>query len=161
MTTRTGYSMLQIALHWLTAIAVLVAFFTHEAMEDIAKEVWRSGGSPYPTVHTIAGFLTLILVSIRLVVRRRHGAPEPAADGPLMQQGAIWGHRLLYALLFAVPVLGFLTWIIGIQGLGEVHGILGKAIMATALGHAAMAIWHQFAKKDGTLMRMIRPQSKP
>ncbi len=159
MTKRTGYSTTQIVLHWLTAAAVVIAFFTHEAMEQIADTAWKNGAEPFPTPHTIAGFATLLLVVIRLVIRHRHGAPEPAAHG-LMLTGAIWGHRLLYGLLVAVPVLGFATWIIGIRGLSDVHGNLGKAIMVVALGHAAMAIWHQFAKKDGTLMRMLRPQPK-
>lgn len=159
MSPKTGYSTAQIVLHWFTAAAVLVAFFTHDAMEHFARETWNSGASPSPTPHTIAGFLTLLLVVIRLIIRHRYGAPKPAAEG-LMLTGAIWGHRLLYTLLLAVPVLGFLTWIVGLRGLSGAHSVLGKAIMVVALGHAAMAIWHQFVKKDGTLMRMFRPQSK-
>lgn len=159
MSQKTGYSHAQIVLHWLTAIAVLVAFFTRNAMGEIAHQTWEAGASPHPTPHTIAGFLVLALVIIRLVLRHRHGAPEPQSEG-LMRSAAIWGHRALYALLIAVPVLGFFTWIIGIHDLSGPHSILGKAIMALALGHAVMAIFHQFIHKDGTLTRMLRPQSK-
>lgn len=159
MSTRTGYSTAQIALHWLTAIAVVVAFVTHEAMEHIARETWDAGGHAFPTPHTIAGFLTLLFVAIRLWLRHKHGAPEPQGEG-IMLQGAIWGHRLLYGLLLAVPVLGFMTWILDIRDLGEPHGVLGKAIMVVALGHAAFAIWHQVVKKDGTLMRMFKPEQR-
>ena len=159
MAQRNGYSLAQIALHWLTAITVLVAFFTHDAMEEIAKAVMEAGGEPFPTVHSVAGMLTFFLALIRLWIRHKRGAPEPQATG-LMLTAAVWGHRLLYVLLLAVPVLGFLTWIIGLHGLSDLHGILGKAIMLVALGHAAAAIWHQFVKKDGTLMRMFRVEPK-
>ena len=158
MTTRTGYSTAQIALHWLTAIGVLVAFFTHEAMEDIARETWRAGGDPFPTVHTVAGFAVFFLVLARLVLRWRSGAPEPQGHG-LQQTAAVWGHRLLYLLLIAVPLGGFMTWIVGLRDLGDMHGLAGQAVMVVALGHALMAIWHQVIQKDGTLMRMLRPGS--
>ena len=71
---------------------------------------------------------------------------------------ALWGHRLLYALVIIVPILGAATWFGGIRGLSGLHEWAAKGLMLAALGHAGMAIWHQFAKKDGTLMRMIRPQ---
>ena len=51
-------------------------------------------------------------------------------------------------------------WIVGITGLSDVHGFLGQSLMVVALGHALVAIWHQFGKKDGTLTRMLRPEGK-
>ncbi|SMY08734.1 cytochrome b [Flavimaricola marinus] len=156
MAQRTGYSTAQITLHWLTAIGVLVAFFTHDAMEEIAEQTWEAGGAAFPTVHTIAGMTVFFLVLVRVILRLRTGAPEPEGDG-IQQAAAVWGHRLLYLMLLAVPLGGFLTWIVGIQDLGDLHGLAGKALMIVALGHAAMAIYHQFVKKDGTLMRMLRP----
>lgn len=159
MTIRTGYSLTQIVLHWLTALGVIVAFLSHDAMEDAFDTLLDSGGAPYPTPHTIAGFCVFLLVAIRLILRARRGAPEPLATG-LQLQAAIWGHRLLYALALAVPLLGFLTWIVGITDLSDIHGFLGEALMVVALGHAVVAIWHQFGKKDGTLMRMVRPEGK-
>jgi cytochrome b561 len=156
MARKSAYSTAQIVLHWLTALCVVTAYLFSEAMEDIARATWDAGGSPFPTPHTIAGFLVVFLVIARLILRARTGAPEPQGTGAA-QAAAVWGHRLLYALLLAVPVLGFLTWIVGVQGLGEFHGLLGQAILLVALGHALMALWHQYVKKDGTLTRMLRP----
>lgn len=155
----TGYSTLQIALHWITVIAVLTAFFSHDAMELAAKALRDSGGSPYPTVHTIAGATVLIVALIRLTLRRRRGAPEPAGQG-LQKTGAIWGHRLLYLMMFAVPIGGATVWFGGVHSLGDVHGLAGKALMVLFLGHATMALWHQYGVKDGTLTRMLRPEPK-
>lgn len=156
MTLSPGYSRAQIALHWLTAIGVLTAWFTHEAMEEIARSIWRAGGTPVPTVHTISGFLVLVMVLARLWLRRRHGAPAPEGSDT-MRAAAVWGHRALYALLIAVPLAGILSWFGGIRDLGEVHGVLGNALLLVALGHAAVALWHHYGRKDGTLMRMLRP----
>ena len=104
----------------------------------------------------MAGITVFWLVLIRLWLRRRN-APEPEGEG-LAQAAAIWGHRLLYLLLIAVPLGGFLTWIVGLHDLGDLHGSAGQALMIVAFGHALMAFYHHYVKKDGTLRRMIRPQ---
>ena len=74
-----------------------------------------------------------------------------------MQQAAVWGHRLLYVLMLAVPALGAAAWYGGIEDAGEVHELAGNALMIVALGHAAVALWHQYVRRDGTLTRMLRP----
>ena len=157
MADRTGYSLTHIVLHWLTAIAVLVAWFSHEAMEDIAEKAWDAGTGPFPTVHTIAGALAMVFILVRLFLRHRRGAPEPAGS-EMVKMAATWGHRLLYALVIIVPLLGAATWFGGFKDLSDIHELAAKALMLAALGHALMSIWHQFVKKDGTLMRMFRPE---
>ncbi|MCW1950182.1 MAG: cytochrome b/b6 domain-containing protein [Octadecabacter sp.] len=157
MTTRSGYSRTQIILHWLTVVAVLVAWFTHEGMEDVAKAAWRANEGPFPTVHTVAGALAFLMIVARLILRRRRGAPEPQGT-EMAKLAATWGHRLIYALVIIVPLLGAATWFGGVRNLSDLHEIAAKGLMLAALGHAAMAIWHQFGKKDGTLMRMLRPE---
>jgi cytochrome b561 len=61
-------------------------------------------------------------------------------------------------LLIAVPLGGFLTWIVGLHDLGDLHGSAGQALLIVAFGHALMAFYHHYVKKDGTLRRMIKPQ---
>ena len=156
---RNGYSTAQITLHWLTVLVVLTAYFASDAMEDAARALRESGVTPYPTVHTVAGISVLILAVIRLIIRRRRGAPEPQGEG-MQQLGAVWGHRLLYLLMFAVPIGGVIVWFGGVRSLGDVHGLAGQALMLLFLGHAALALWHQYMVKDGTLMRMLRPEPK-
>lgn len=157
MTIRTGYSLTQITLHWLTAIAVLVAWFAHNAMKDIAEAAWDAGEGPFLTVHTVAGALALIFILTRLFLRYRHGAPEPEGS-QMIKTAAKWGHRLLYTLVIIVPLLGVSMWFGGFQNLSNFHEIAATVLMLAALGHAALAIWHQFVRKDGTLMRMLKPQ---
>jgi len=52
----------------------------------------------------------MILIIARLVLRRRHGAPEPAGSG-FNKKAAIWGHRALYAMVIIGPLLGAVTWV--------------------------------------------------
>ena len=156
MSAQPAYTRGQIALHWLTALFVVVAWFSHDAMEENFDRLIDTGREPYPTVHSIAGITVFFLVLARLWLRHRQGGPEPHGDGT-QQQLAVWGHRLLYLLLIAVPLGGFLTWIVGLHGLNELHGLGGKALLIVALGHALVALWHQYVRKDGTLLRMMRP----
>lgn len=156
-TSPSGYSLTQIILHWITAFAVITAFVTHDAMVLIATDVREAGGAPFPTIHTLAGLIAFVAIVIRLLLRRRHGAPE-AQGSELNQTLAKLGHWALYALVIIVPLMGAVSWFGGVESLSMPHGILGKALMLLALGHAAMAIWHQFVKKDGTLLRMLKPK---
>jgi len=156
-----GYSSVQIGLHWLIAISIIAAFFTHEVMHDRFDERLASGITPGPsdgTWHTILGGLAFALVIVRVIVRWRRGAPPaPEETSPQLARAIHWGHMLIYALIIGVPLGGMAAWFGGIEIAGGVHGIVGKLLMLVVLGHAGMAIFHQVALKDGTLMRMLRP----
>ena len=159
MSTPARYSRLQIALHWIIALLIAGAFFTHENMGQALREKIESGsaGIGTPTPHTIFGMLALIFVVWRVVVRIRNGAPEPQGS-PAVVAAAKWGHRALYLLMIAVPIGGFTAWAGGFREVGDIHGLAGQALVILALGHAVMAIWHQWVKKDGTMLRMTRPE---
>ena len=57
---------------------------------------------------------------------------------------------------YAVPALGAITWFGGIDATADFHVLAMNAMMLLALGHAAMALLHQFILKDGLLVRMLR-----
>jgi cytochrome b561 len=157
---RTGYSGLQIALHWIVAILVFGAYFTSEDMGDALKERIEQGlsGLDGATLHSILGGLAFAFILFRIVTRWTKGAPEPLGS-PMMQMAAAWGHRLLYALMIAVPALGAATWYGKIEGLGDAHALLGNALILVAVAHLLVAIAHQALWADGTLARMVSPSS--
>lgn len=159
MSRRTGYTRLQIALHWIIALLIAGAFFTHENMGQALRDKIEAGvaGVGTPTPHTILGMLALVFVLWRIVVRIRTGAPEPHGS-PAVVAAATWGHRLLYLLMIAVPIGGFTAWAGGLRDVGDIHGLAGQLLVIVALGHAAAALWHHFVQKDGTLRRMTRPE---
>ena len=157
-----GYSRLQIVLHWAIAVLIIAAFFTHEVMHQAFDDRLASGVMPGlsdGTLHTMLGGLVFLLVVIRVIVRLGQGAPDPV-DGTseTMARAAHIGHMVIYALIVGIPLGGMVAWFGGLEFVGNVHGIAGKALMLIVLGHAIMALYHQYVVKDGTLARMMRSE---
>lgn len=154
--TTTGYSGLQIALHWLIAILIVTAWFTGEGAEE-AMEVVEEGGTVGFVPHVAVGLSILALVVVRVLVRLTRGAPAaPGAPGSLSVLAADWGHRLIYLLMIAVPLGGISVFFLGLD-VGEIHGLAANLLMLVVLAHALMALYHQYVLKDGLLRRMMKP----
>lgn len=163
MQARTGYSTLQIALHWLIAVLIVATWFTHEGMGQALRTRIETGatGIEGNTVHVWLGGAAFALIVIRVVVRLIQGAPGAVAgSSPAMAQAAKWGHRLLYLLMLAVPALGATAWYGGVRSAGEIHETAGGLLMLVALGHAGVAVWHHYVKRNATLRRMLKPQGR-
>jgi cytochrome b561 len=155
--TTTGYSGLQIALHWLIAILIVTAWFTGEGAEE-AMEVVEEGGTVGFVPHVAVGLSILALVVVRVLVRLTRGAPAaPGAPGSLSVLAADWGHRLIYLLMIAVPLGGISVFFLGLD-VGEIHGLAANLLMLVVLGHALMALYHQYVLKDGLLRRMMKAE---
>jgi len=160
MSQKTGYSSLQIALHWLIAVLILGAWWTHEGMERALRTRIETGASGFDgnTLHVWLGGTAFALILLRIVVRLIQGAPGVVpGTSAMMESAAIWGHRVLYLLMIAAPALGAASWYGGVKAAGELHEFAGNALMIVALSHAAVAIWHQMVRKDRALTRMLRP----
>jgi cytochrome b561 len=159
------YSRGLIALHWLTVLLVIGAWLTAEGGREVVRNP--------PLLHFTMGFAVLMLVLPRLVLRLLGQAPASPA-GPLAIVAKL-GHGVLYLLLIAVPLTGWLVAsrmgvavevfglplpalldrVAGKPGLiGDLHENGGDLIMILAGLHGLMALWHQFVLRDGTLARM-------
>lgn len=157
MKTTTGYSGLQIALHWIIAVLILVAWLSGEGAEE-AMEAVEDGGVAGFVPHVAFGLAILTLVIVRIVVRLSRGAPAaPGAPGSASVMAADWGHRLIYLLMVAVPLGGASVFFLGLD-VGEVHGLAANILMLVVLGHALMALYHQYILKDGLLRRMMKAE---
>jgi cytochrome b561 len=151
----TGYSRIQIALHWGVALLILFAWLSGEGAED-AMELVEDGGVVGFVPHVAIGLAILTLVVARVLVRLSRGAPAaPGVPGSLSVKAADWGHRLLYLLMIAVPLGGISVFFLGLE-VGEIHGLAANVLMLVVLGHALMALYHQYVLKDGLLRRMMR-----
>ncbi len=162
------YSSLMIAIHWLTAVLVVVAYLVSEPPHEEQTNP--------SLVHFICGLAVLVLVLPRLIARAGGGAPAPLPGiAPLLALAAKLGHAALYLLLIAVPLtgwyavsrLGVKVALFGftlpplaaavhgdIGPVAEIHQVGGNAILILAGLHAAMGLWHQFVRRDHTLERM-------
>jgi cytochrome b561 len=161
MATRTGYSGLQIGLHWLVAFLIFGAYFTSDGMGEALRQRLESGatGIDGNTLHVWLGGAVFALVLLRIVVRLTRGAPGAApGTSPLMTVAAKWGHRLIYVLMVLVPMGGAIAWYGGVRDVGEMHEVLGNLLMLIVAGHVLAAILHEALARDGTMARMFRPE---
>jgi len=154
---KSGYSGIQITLHWLIALLVLFQLVFGESMTtvvDAAEEgtVVSPTDQFLGTAHYWVGIAVLALVLLRLIVRLANGAPK--SETGWMAMAATATHWLFYLLLAAVPATGLLAIYVSDE-FGDIHS-LGKPIFIVLIAlHAAAALFHQFFLKDGTLKRML------
>jgi cytochrome b561 len=171
---RTRYDNVQVTLHWLTVLIVLHQF--------ISSLIWSQFARPTRhemiVLHMSFGTLLGLIVMARFVWRFMPGHRVAPAIGGWQERASMLVHYGLYAMLAVQFLLGFiLRWsgredmnVFGLllpspfetrvsrplhQQIGEVHEWLGYAIVATAAGHAVMALYHQFIARDGVLTRML------
>jgi cytochrome b561 len=178
------YSSLQKALHWTTALAVIVMVPLGFYM---VQRYFATDNDPLTVrlfdVHKLIGFLLLWLVVIRVVVRLRRGTPPPPPTlAPVQRIAAEAVHGMLYLLLIVVPLLGWAGasayGLLSLPGglrlppiLGENTDLAGRILWWHAWGaialallagaHIGAALMHRFFLKDGIFERMWPGRGKP
>ena len=153
----SGYSGLQIALHWVIAAIVLAQLVLGDAMEEaIERDADLSAADRLGAVaHYYLGIALLGLVIVRIIVRWASGAPPVLAQG-WMRVAASASHGLFYVLLVLAPVSGLLAFYVG-EPFDDVHELFKLAFIGLVSIHAMAALYHHFWLGDGTLRRMFVP----
>jgi cytochrome b561/polyisoprenoid-binding protein YceI len=162
------YSALAITLHWAIALLLLFQIGLGWALEDLPKGIVQFSGYQF---HKSVGILILLLSVARLAVRLLRTRPEPVKDGRAQMLLASAVHFLLYAVMIAGPLTGWIivstakvrlqTLLFGkvpwpdlpvgqaLHGPAEVmHGALGTVGMALIVLHVAGALYHHFKRED-------------
>ncbi len=160
--------------HWSIVVLLLVQGIFALVMESLPRHM-RADSMMF---HKSMGILILVLALARLATRLFTQAPPALPEvSALNQKLAGLGHALLYLLLFATPLSGFLMSAFAGRELPffglftvpapvaqnehlaalmkQAHEPLFFALVLVAFGHAAMALYHHFAKRDATLKRML------
>lgn len=168
------YTTTAIALHWLMALLLIALLGVGLYMHELPLSPWKLHIYSW---HKWAGVTAFILVLVRLGWRFVHRPPQlPAAMPPSMRLAAHAGHGLLYLLMIAIPLTGWLmssakgfqTVYIGLlplpdllaknKELGdllrEVHETLNFVLIAVVIGHVGAAVKHHLLDKDDVLTRM-------
>ena len=175
MNRPASYTRTTVALHWLTALAILCAFPLGVYMHELQLSPRKLQLYSY---HKWIGMAVLLLTVLRLLWRLMHRPPPLPAAMPRWQQVSAQGmHHLLYLLLLLVPLSGWLrssalgipvVWLgliplpdlIGKDQqladlLKEVHESLNYTLLVLVLLHVAAALQHHFLERDGVLARML------
>ena len=173
MTTR--YTATAKTLHWAMAILIFgllaLGFYMHDlplSPEKLKLYSW----------HKWAGVCAFLLVLVRLAWRAAHRPPPLPVTMPVhLQFAAHAGHFLLYALMLAIPLSGWLmssakgfqtVWfgvlpipdLVGKdKELGDllqsVHMVLNLVFAIAIAGHIGAALKHHFIDRDDILTRML------
>jgi cytochrome b561 len=160
-------------LHWLMAALIL-------AMLLIGAGMLSTTTLRYPELlawHRPIGIGILILALIRLAVRLTHRPPPLPDDLPAIQIAAARGsHYLLYALMIAMPLIGWamqsaggypiILWkgfvlfpilphdVLVYGWLRFIHGLLAYCFFLLILGHLGAALFHALIRRDGVFRSM-------
>lgn len=172
----TSYGWIAIVLHWLVAVAVIGLFALGLWMVDLDYyDPWYKQG---PDLHKGIGVLLFLVMLVRLVWRLSNPTPadEPGVSA-WERLAARLAHGLLYLLLFALMISGYListadgraievfglfgvpATLSGIDGqedlAGDVHWVLALSLIILAGVHALAALKHHFIDRNRTLKRML------
>ena len=168
------YDTVSRALHWLTVLGFIGILSTITVWTIYDGEEWTKS---LFGVHKSIGFITLLVIAVRIVWALLNASKRPAADS----FAAKAGHLALYVLMLAVPVIGMIRQYGGGRGplkvfgvevmqgspekiewmanLGNMaHGKLGWLLFVLVAGHIAMVVVHRIQGHD-VLYRMIGRRS--
>ena len=169
------YTSTAMALHWLAALLVIVTFPLGLYAHSLALSPFKLQLLSY---HKWIGVTIFLLTVLRLTWRMGHIPPPLPETIPPWQQRAAHGlHFLLYLLLLAIPVSGWmmssakgvpvvyfgLVQLPDLVGknkelgdmLQEIHEALNFGMLALVGMHIAAALKHHFIDRDATLLRML------
>ena len=171
---KTDYDNVAIALHWTTALLVVVLFGLAETWNWLARGTRDSMQS----LHISLGVLLAAVIIARLVWRWLPGHQVSPLQAGWVQTASKSVHYLLYLLLVAQVGLGFaFRWAQGHpvsffglfaipnplgmidkatrHTIADLHDKVGWAIIILAFGHALAALYHHYFLKDRVLRRML------
>ena len=167
----TRYPIPLIALHWLTALAVVSAYVTSANPAEAENSLDFIIGQ----IHVLSGMAVFALLALRLPLRWLLGTPPAASASRWQQRAARVTHLALYGLMLLVPLAGWAalaeeTYAFTLAGgfslplldphlgwvvlLGEAHETLGNIFIWLAGLHAVATLVHHYVLRDATLVRM-------
>ncbi len=177
----TRYGVVAMTLHWLIAAAIITNIIVVlAAPEDHSPEQ-----TAMMSFHMALGLTVLVLSILRLVWRWLNPVPPPPQDlAPWMRIAGTAMHHLLYFLMVAIPLAGWLmvsashftpSWFglfawpafPGFGGLDNaaghqwhetfesIHITLGWAMIVLVPAHIAAALYHHFLRQNNVLLRML------
>ena len=183
--TLQRYGAIAQLLHWIMAILIIGMVVLGLYMEDlpITDKVPGQFGYTLYQLHKSIGFVVLTLAVLRILWRFVGPTPPvPEGHGALLKLAAHATHWLLYGLIFAMPISGWLY--VSADSLSHsmvptrffnlfvipnlldadddvrnffrgMHGLLSNVLIAVVALHVAAALGHHVLFRDNVLLRML------
>jgi cytochrome b561 len=162
------------AMHWLVVAGIIASYFTAEVFDSDSEAVMA--------LHRSLGITIFFLAVVRIAWLLFDPPPGvPASMARWQKVAARSAHTVLYVLLFALPLTGWLLssaegdpvvlfgsltipplpTSAGPDKIEDIHEVLFNVLAAVAALHAAAALKHHFLDRDGVLKRMLPGQVGP
>jgi cytochrome b561 len=178
--SRSGYGLLSIAIHWVSALLILFLFGLGVYMVDLGYyDDWYHKG---PELHISLGLVVLLLMLVRVIWRIANPTPVELSTRHAQNIAAKIVKLGLYTFIFIVLISGYLITTAegqpasmfnfikfpvltelssqNVDLAGAVHEYLAWGIVLLVVFHAAGALFHHFVIRDRTLVRMLKPVKK-
>ena len=174
--TNERYGLIAIMLHWLMALTIFGLFGLGLYMVELSYyDAWYRGSLE---LHKAIGVILIAALGLRIVWRHYSKPPtDIKTNSNKVNQAAKWAHRILYLILVALLISGYLISTadgrsIDVFGLfdvmampavheqqediaGIIHWGLAWTLIAMVGLHVAAALKHHFINKDDTLKRIL------
>ena len=170
-----GYGGVAKFLHWLIVAFLIAQYAVAWTMPDINP---RTPPNALVDLHVSIGVTILFIALLRLLWRRRNPVPLISDNVPVWQDWTARAtHALLYLLLFALPILGWVD--AGFRALpinfyqmmtippivpavrslagetGDIHTLVSYVLLGVVGLHVLAALHHHFWLRDRVLLRML------
>lgn len=164
--------------HWLTVVLILIQLYLGFQFSDMPRGPARMEVFAW---HKTVGATILIVTLLRLGYRLINPPPPYPSDLPRWDRFlAVWSHRIVYALLIALPLTGLIAvserakdgWVdllwglrlpalrLG-EGFGDVHEILVFTTIALLVLHVAAGIYHMVRRDHASGRMPPLPSTSP
>lgn len=175
-----GYNRTAVLLHWIIAASIFFLFLSSWWMLGLPlpSEELRFREFPFQ-LHKNIGITLVFLLGLLLYVRFRHRPDEDvhSLEHPFLHKLAVVDHIILYVLILAVCVSGYLSsahtrwdtviwWTVELprisapdeemnQFYSDIHLWTAWSLLAVIAVHISGAVYHAFCN-DGIVRRMLR-----
>ncbi|MDD9912523.1 MAG: cytochrome b [Alphaproteobacteria bacterium] len=179
--TRASWGAVAQFFHWFIMVLFLAMYIIAEQMEDllpVGEQFLGFGKWELYGLHKSTGVLILALVAIRFFWRLVNVTPrEDGQMTKLQTKAAEMVHLGLYAVMFGMPISGYVMSMAGghgitVYGLFKMPDLIGRNKPLAEFAHGAhefiwnvfvflvavhvlAALYHHFVKKDTVLRRML------
>jgi cytochrome b561 len=181
--TRESWGFVARVLHWSIGAIILFQFGLGLYMTKVVEDAFRQ--FDLTQLHKSWGFVIFALACLRVAWRLANPrVPELPAKTPIWQAWASCiTHRMLYLLMFAMPISGWVMsaaspnqdllnidnmvfdwfampdpWVPGVKSVAdtasEIHEFAAWLLLALLALHAAAALKHHLVDRDSVLRRM-------